>query len=56
MIIELKWNKGAEGAIAQIKNKNYPAALEGYTGTVLLVGINYDKDTKTHTCVIEESI
>lgn len=56
VIIELKWDKSAAGAIAQIKNKNYPAALEGYAGTVLLVGINYDKDTKTHTCIIEESI
>ena len=50
LIIELKWNKGAEGAIAQIKNKNYPAALEGYTGTVLLVGINYDKEIGRASC------
>ncbi|MCD8380767.1 MAG: AAA family ATPase [Lachnospiraceae bacterium] len=35
------------------------AALEDYTGRLLLVGINYDKDekgknAKRHTCVIEE--
>lgn len=25
-----------------------------YTGDILLVGINYDKKTKKHECVIEE--
>ena len=53
MVIELKWNKTADAAIAQIKNKKYPDALQGYN-KVLLVGINYDKDTKEHECVIEE--
>lgn len=53
MIVELKWNKSAEGAIAQIKSKNYVQALEGYKGEVLLVGINYDKEKKEHQCVIE---
>ncbi len=54
IIIELKWNLSAEGAIAQIKNKNYIKALEDYTGNMLLVGINYDKENKEHQCVIEE--
>lgn len=54
MVIELKWDKNVEGAIAQIKKKDYPAALRGYKGTILLVGINYSKQTKKHTCVIEE--
>ncbi|MDR1764783.1 MAG: ATP-binding protein [Lachnospiraceae bacterium] len=54
MVIELKWDKSAQGAIKQIKDKNYPAALKGHTGQLLLVGINYDKDTKVHTCEIEE--
>ena len=53
MIVELKWDKDAEGAIAQIKKKNYSAALKGYTGTILLVGVNYDRGTKEHTCIIE---
>jgi hypothetical protein len=53
LVVELKWNKTAEAAIAQIKNKNYPQALEGYGSDILLVGINYDEKTKEHTCRIE---
>jgi hypothetical protein len=53
MVVELKWNRTAKGAIKQIKDRNYPATLEGYEGKILLVGINYRKDTKKHTCVIE---
>ena len=30
-------------------------ALEDYKGQLLLVGINYDKDSKNHQCVIEEA-
>jgi hypothetical protein len=52
-VVELKWNKTAEAAIAQIKHKNYPQALEGYGSEILLVGINYDEKTKVHTCQIE---
>ncbi|MCM1048326.1 MAG: ATP-binding protein [Clostridiales bacterium] len=54
MIVELKYNKSAEGAIEQIKAKEYVQALEEYKGNLLLVGINYDKETKEHSCVIEE--
>jgi hypothetical protein len=54
MVIELKYNKTVEAAIAQIKNKNYPAALSDYKGKILLVGIDYDKDSKKHSCRIEE--
>ena len=53
-VIELKYDKSAEGAIAQIKEKNYTDALADYHGNLLLAGINYDKETKTHTCVIEK--
>ena len=53
MIVELKWNKDAEGAIKQIKDRNYPKILTNYGGQIVLVGINYDEDTKMHTCVIE---
>ena len=41
-------------AINQIKQKNYPSKLADYTGDNLLVGINYDKETKENTCRIEE--
>lgn len=54
LVVELKWNKSAETALQQIKEKQYPASLAQYTGNILLVGINYDKKTKEHTCVIEE--
>ena len=38
MVVELKWNKSAEGAISQIKNKEYCASLEEYKGDLLMVG------------------
>ena len=53
VVIELKKDQDAVGAIAQIKKKNYVKALEDYKGNLLLVGINYDQDKK-HTCVIEK--
>ncbi len=54
LLIELKWNKTEEGAIRQIKNNDYPQALENYGGDILLVGINYNEKNKKHTCRIEE--
>ena len=54
IIIELKWDKGVEGAIAQIKEKQYVSALEDYHGNLILVGVNYDKKSKEHTCKIEK--
>lgn len=54
LVIELKWNKSAEGAIAQIKKNNYPASLDGFHGKILLVGVNYSTKTKVHECKIEE--
>ena len=41
VVIELKWDKSAEGAIGQIKDKQYIDALKDYHGNLLLVGINY---------------
>ena len=54
MIIELKYNQDADTAIKQIKEKKYFFGLEKYLDNLLLVGINYDKDTKKHTCRIEK--
>jgi len=53
MVVELKWDKSVSGAISQIKNKHYMSALSDYHGNLLLVGINYDKETKMHECLIE---
>ena len=54
IIIELKWDKEINGAIAQIKNNKYVQALENYCGNILLVAINYNKKTKSHSCTIEK--
>lgn len=53
-VVELKWDKGADTAIRQIKEKRYAGRLSGYSQKVLLVAVNYDKETKKHECVIEE--
>ena len=55
MVVELKWNRSADTAIAQIKNKRYTRALEDYSGELLLVGISYDQATKAHSCIIEQT-
>jgi hypothetical protein len=59
MVVELKVNQSAESALAQIKERRYVEALRSYKadkpdGKILLVGVSYDKETKEHTCVIEE--
>ncbi|MCM1056426.1 MAG: ATP-binding protein [Firmicutes bacterium] len=56
LVVELKYDKSADTAIRQIKERGYTQALEGYSGEVLLVGISYDKDNrnKPHSCVIEK--
>ena len=54
LIVELKWNQNARTALQQIREKNYPASILDYTGEILLVGINYDRDSKQHQCQIEK--
>ncbi len=59
IIFELKWDKSAEGAIAQIKSHRYPNVFADYKGKVLLCGVNYNTSAKAdepkkHECVIEE--
>lgn len=53
LVVKLKWNKSAEGAIQQIKDRQYTEWLDEYTENVLLVGINYDTKCKVHKCIIE---
>ena len=53
IVIELKWNKTESVAIQQIKDKNYPAVLSNHQVKVVLVGINYDEKSGSHTCKIE---
>ena len=53
LVVELKWNKNVKTALQQIKERKYPDSVLDYTGDILLVGINYDKKTKEHQCLIE---
>ena len=53
LVIELKWDKTAQTALNQIKERHYPEYFENSKGNIVLVGINYDKDSKKHTCKIE---
>lgn len=56
LLIELKYNHSTNTAISQIKLKNYPVKLTDYTGDILLVGINYDKESKSHSYKIERYV
>ena len=53
IVVELKFRQDADAAIDQIKRRQYPAKVVQYTDNLLLVGINYDRDTKQHSCHIE---
>lgn len=53
-VIELKWNKSVSGALAQIEDRNYTEALRDYRGNLLLVGINYNRKSKKHSCIIRK--
>ena len=56
LVIELKWNESAEGAIAQILKKKYPESLKDFGSDIIFVGISYDKEANSgerkHTCKI----
>ena len=53
IVVELKSKKSAQGAIDQIKNKNYPEALKGFSKKILLVGIGWSKRKSKHDVKIE---
>ena len=53
LLIELKWNKSADGAIAQIEDRKYQELFEGHGSGILLVGINYSEKDKKHSCEIK---
>lgn len=56
LVIELKYDKSAVTALQQIKDRNYIQSLEHFAGDILLVGVNYNKDSKekAHSCIIEK--
>lgn len=53
ILVELKWNKKAETAMDQIKDRKYPDSILDYTGDILLAAISYDKNSKKHVCLME---
>ena len=55
VVIELKYNRDADTAISQILRKEYPAKVAPYADNLLLVGINYDKESKQHACKIKKA-
>ena len=56
LVVELKYDKSANAAIQQIKDRHYTQTLEKYAGEILLVGIDYNRNNadKPHSCVIEK--
>ena len=58
LVVELKYDKSARAAIEQIKNRQYPQSLMGYSGEILLIGVNYEKESrdKPHSCIIERLV
>jgi hypothetical protein len=55
LVVELKWDRSPEAAIAQMRDRDYPEVLRDWGGPILLVGITYDRKSKRHTCHIEEA-
>lgn len=53
IVVELKYDKTAEGAIDQIKRKDYPKSLKGFSRRIILVGINYNTKESKHEVVMD---
>ena len=49
LVVELKYDKTANAAIRQIKERQYTKALEGYHGEIILVGIKDRKSTRLNS-------
>ncbi len=56
LIVELKWKGSTQGAISQMKERQYASWIENDTGDILLVGIRYDTASKKHECLIERHV
>ena len=55
LVVELKWDRSPEAAVAQVRDRDYPAVLRGFGGPILLVGVTYERKSKRHMCRIEEA-
>lgn len=59
LLVELKYNKDVKTAADQVRARNYPQVLEHYKNNLLIVSVNYNKETKgegfkKHSCRIEK--
>ena len=54
IVIELKVDKSAAIALKQIKDRHYGSDLDLYKKNMLLVGINYNRKTSKHDCIVEK--
>ena len=62
ILVEFKYEEGADTAISQIRRQKYPDRLEHYKDNLILVGISYEKEVrndspafKHHSCRIERA-
>ena len=53
IVVELKYDQSADTAISQIKRKEYPKSLKGFSKQIILCGINYNKSTSKHEVEME---
>lgn len=54
-IVGLKYDKTAQSARQQVKDRQPTQVREGYSGEILRLGIHYEKKkVKPHSCVIEK--
>ena len=53
IVVELKWDKPADAALEQARERRYAEVTRGLDVPVLLVGVSYDPKTKEHACRIE---
>ena len=53
IVVELKYDKSADTAISQIKRKEYPKSLKGFSKQIILCGINYNKAASKHEVEME---
>ncbi len=58
ILVELKWNHDAKTAMDQIYNRKYTSSFDDYSGDIILVGVNYDKNSKDkmHECKLERVV
>jgi len=49
LLSQIQW----DSSIYRHRNKHYPAVLEHYNGSLILIDINYDEKSKVHFCKIE---